>query len=76
MIDLDKHELDIQCPKCSFYNPVWLKQARLRDTVICRGCKSNIHLDDQMNETRKVVKSVNRALAELEETLKSFSMRR
>lgn len=73
MIDFDKHGIDIRCPECSFYNPIWLKQARLRDTIICRGCKANIRLDDQMNETRKAIKSIRRALIELEETLKEMS---
>jgi hypothetical protein len=73
MIDFDKHEIEVQCPACSFYNPISLKQARLRDVIICRGCKSNIHLDDQMNETRKAIKSIRRAMAELEETLKGLS---
>ena len=73
MVDFDKHEIEIKCPECSFYNPIWLKQARLRDVIICRGCKNNIHLDDQMNETRKAIKSIRRALNELEETLKSMS---
>jgi len=73
MINFDKHEIEIQCPECSFYNPIWLKQARLRDVIICRGCKSNIQLDDQMNETRKAIKSIRRAIAELEETLKGLS---
>ena len=73
MIDFDKHEIDIQCPKCLFYNPIWLKQARLRDIIVCRGCKSNIHLDDQMNETRKTIKSIRRAMTELEDTLKGLS---
>jgi len=73
MLNFDKHEIDVQCPKCSFYNHIWLKQARLRDVIICRGCKSNIHLDDQMNETRKAIKSIRRAMAELEESLKGLS---
>jgi len=73
MIDFDKHEIEVQCPVCSFYNPIWLKQARLRDVIICRGCKSNIHLDDQMNETRKAIKSIRRAVAELEATLNGLS---
>lgn len=74
MINFDKHEIEIQCPECSFYNPIWLKQARLRDTIICRGCKSNIHLDDQMNETRKAIRSIRRAMNELEETLNGLSL--
>ena len=73
MINFDKHEIEIQCPECSFYNPIWLKQARLRDVIICRGCKSNIQLDDQMNETRKAIRSMRKAIAELEKTIKGLS---
>jgi hypothetical protein len=73
MINFDKMQVEIQCPKCRFYNPISLKQARLRDVVICRGCKVNIRLDDQMNETRKAIRSMRRAMNELQETLRSMS---
>ena len=74
MINLDKYEIEFQCPNCNFYNSIQLKQARLRDVVICRGCKSNIRLDDQMNETKKAIRSIRRAMNELEETLKGMSL--
>ena len=51
--NLDKIEVEVECPRCGFGNPVWLRQARLRDVVICRGCKANIQLDDGMNTVRK-----------------------
>lgn len=74
MINFDKFEVDIQCPRCDFYNPIYLKQARLRDVVICRGCKINIRLDDQMNETRKAVRSLRHALSDLQNTLGNMSL--
>jgi hypothetical protein len=40
-INLDKFEVEVDCPRCGFTNPTWLKQARLRDVVIWRGCKAN-----------------------------------
>lgn len=52
-LDLDAFEVEIECPRCSFTNPVWMKQARLRDVIICRGCKANLQLDDGMNSIRK-----------------------
>ena len=75
MINLDNHEIEFQCPGCNFYNSIQLKQARLRDVVICRGCKSNIRLDDQMNETKKAVCSIRRAMNKLEETFKGMSLK-
>ena len=64
-INLDKIEVKVNCPRCQFSNPIWLKQARLRDVIICRGCKANIQLDDSMNTVRKGVRSFHRALDQL-----------
>jgi hypothetical protein len=68
-IDLDKAEVGIESPRCQFYNPVFLKQARLRDVIICRGCKANIQLDDCTDTVSKVRQSVRRALAEFIEAV-------
>lgn len=75
MIDLDKEHFDFQCPQCSFYNEIYFKQARLMDTIICRGCKANIRLNDQMNECRKVQRSFRRAFQKLETSLKDLSIK-
>ncbi len=69
LLDLDNQPIDIECPKCKFYNLVTLKQVRLRDAVICRGCKTTIQFEDHMNETRKSIRSINRAMQELEQQL-------
>jgi hypothetical protein len=34
------------------YNSATIGQAKVRDVVICRGCKAVIRLDDYMNECR------------------------
>lgn len=73
MLNLDKQQLEFQCPYCKFWNPFFYKQARLRDVVICRGCKNSVRLDDDMNTCRKARRSLNRALADLENTLKGLS---
>jgi hypothetical protein len=64
--DIDSHEVDIECPRCHFSNPIWIKQARLRDTIICRGCKSNIRLDDGMNTVRKARNQFLRQMKEIQ----------
>ena len=66
--DIDGHEVKIECPRCRFVTPVWIKQVRLRDVVICRGCKCNLRLEDQMNTVRKARESVNRQMRELQRT--------
>lgn len=67
-MDIGKHTIEIECPKCRFHNPIYFKQARLRDVIICRGCKVNIQLDDQMNECRKAIRSVKQSIRQLEES--------
>lgn len=64
-MDIDSFEVEIECPNCGFYNPIWIKQARLRDMIICRGCKINIQLNDSMNEVRKARRSVLTAVNDL-----------
>jgi hypothetical protein len=73
MLNLDRIEFDLSCPLCRFQNGIFYRQARLRDVVICRGCKANIQLDDQMNECRKARRQVNQAMADLERSLAAFS---
>ena len=72
-INLDKCEIFVDCPRCQFANPIWLKQARIRDVIICRGCKSNIQLDDSMNTVRKTIRSIHRSLNALRELVESFN---
>jgi hypothetical protein len=71
---IDNSPVSAACPLCSFENPFTLKQARLRDVIICRGCKANIQLDDQMNECRKAVRQVERAINELQESFKKLNL--
>lgn len=70
MLNLDHQEIEIQCTECGFYNPVFLKQIHIKDTIICHGCKSNIDLNDYKNEYRKVKKELDKSLNNLK---KSFN---
>jgi len=74
MLELYKQEIDTPCPSCSFYNTITLKQIRLRDVTICRGCKSNIKLDDYSNEIRKALRTFRRVMNDLESTLNNFKL--
>jgi predicted RNA-binding Zn-ribbon protein involved in translation (DUF1610 family) len=40
-MDLDKATLEFQCPHCGFIVDFCYRDARLRDVLICRGCKVN-----------------------------------
>jgi hypothetical protein len=69
MFDVGEVEIEIDCPKCGFYNPIYIKQARLRDVIICRGCKRNIQLEDHLNQVRKAERSLRDAFDDLSSTL-------
>jgi hypothetical protein len=66
VIDLDRFEFDVDCPKCRFATKIFYRDARLRNVLICRGCKGNIQLNDHMNECRKARRQVHAAIQELE----------
>lgn len=65
MIGIGSHEIEIDCPRCRFYNPIYLKQIIYRDVIICRGCKSNLKLDDYSNEVRKVKQQISNIFKDL-----------
>jgi hypothetical protein len=69
MINLSRHRVNLTCPSCKFINPVTLKQVKVRDVIICRGCKSNIQLLDHLNLVRKSLKSFRR---EMDALMKAF----
>jgi len=73
MISLDRAALEVRCPRCRFENSIVYRQARLRDVIICRGCKANVRLDDHMNECRKARQQLNRAVTEFEQMLASIN---
>lgn len=73
-MNIDKYIIEFECPSCGFYNYFFLKQARLKDVIICRGCKINILLDDHMNTVRVSMNKIKKALDELEKSLKNITI--
>lgn len=73
-VNFSRHTFEFECPSCSFYNSATLGQARVRDAVICRGCKGVIRLDDHMNECRLALRRVRATLQNLQNSLKSLKI--
>lgn len=65
--------LTATCPLCEFQNTFTVKQVRLRDIIICRGCKANIQLADHMNECKKMNYQTERAIDEFQKSLKKLN---
>lgn len=71
----DKATVEFPCPRCGFYNAIFVKQIRLRDVVICRGCKANIQMDDHMNENRNAARNIRRSLQRLRDSFRKMTVR-
>jgi len=71
---IDNARISAECPKCKFQNTFTMKQTRLCDMIICRGCKSNVRLDDPMNECRNAARRTERAIAKLRGSLKNLNL--
>jgi len=71
---IDSAPIDFPCPRCAFHNRATIKQVRLRDVVICRGCKANIRLEDQMNTVRIAERMVRKSIEQLAESMKALGM--
>jgi hypothetical protein len=69
VINLDKMRVNLNCSRCDFQNEVTLRQVRVEDVIICRGCKANIQLIDHMKSMEKSLRSIRRTLRALEAQL-------
>ena len=70
----DRTVIDFPCPSCGFYNDATLREVRLQDAIICRGCKITIMLVDPVNETRVALRRIDRAIRKLEEQVSSIGV--
>lgn len=75
LLDLDKQSFEFPCPQCDFFNEAYLGQVKLRDVIICRGCKTNIQLDDHLNEYRKAERRIRRTLNNFHRNFKNITIR-
>jgi hypothetical protein len=66
---LDRHQVEIKCPRCRLHTWVSFAQARRRDVVVCRGCHANIALRDDRASVHRAVRLIDTAFENL---LKAF----
>lgn len=72
MFDVGKLSFEIECPCCSFSTEVSLQEVTNRDSVICRGCKKYIRLEDATGTGKRAAREVQSSLDELARTLKGL----
>lgn len=68
--DLDRHWIDIDCPRCRLSTPASLRDVRLGATIICRGCKANIRLIDHIGEYHRIRRRLERTFRGFESIFK------
>jgi hypothetical protein len=69
MFDLDHAEFEFPCPECQFVNSATLRQVRLGDRVICRGCKKPVRLVDKDTSVHNASRRLDEDLAALKNAL-------
>ena len=74
MISLDRHRIYITCERCNFPARPFLRQIRHGETIVCGGCKANIHLVDHLGSFRKAQRRINRAMEDLMKSLGNLNL--
>ena len=59
---LDEATIEVECPRCRFFTPVFFRQIRLNDAVICCGCKTTLHLIDHLGQANNSQAAIEQAL--------------
>lgn len=58
--DLGNYKIEIECPCCRLSNYAKLNEIVRREYIICRGCYSNLHLDDHLSSAHRTIKKINK----------------
>lgn len=61
-INFDYNESEIECPRCRLETWISFGEIMRNDFTICRGCHSNIILEDHLGEFRKGIKTIEKLL--------------
>jgi len=73
ILNLDKIQIDIPCPKCNYQNKVSFQDIKKQVTIICRGCLREIKLVDKEGSVKQSTKKINSSLNDLHNTIKRIS---
>jgi transposase-like protein len=63
--ELDRRVIDVPCPRCELETPVQLGEIRRGDIIICRGCHSNVRLEDELGGMHRARVRLRRILGRL-----------
>lgn len=60
--DFNKIDYEIQCPNCLLHTWTTVGTIRRNDVVICRGCHSNIVMQDRLGSTDVTIKQITNTI--------------
>lgn len=60
--DLDRRSIEVQCEHCHLSTPAFLREVRLGNVIICRGCKTNIRLVDHLGSYQRARRKLDDVL--------------
>ena len=73
---IDSLEVDIPCPECGAQNRVSLGQIEREEIIQCLNCGTKIKLKDKDGSVRRGTRDIQRALDDLDRTLRRLGRRR
>ena len=71
---LDNSKIQISCPECNTQFQVRLIQVANEETVTCPGCHKQINLVDKDKTVRKSLKDTDKAIEDLQKSLKDIKI--
>ena len=75
MSDIGQERVSLRCPSCGRTVGFTLADVAGRKTIRC-SCGSSIVLEDKQGSVRRSTQQVNKALRDLENTIKRFNRKR
>ncbi len=70
LVDLDRHFIDVACPRCRYPFQVQLRDVRLQARVFCPNCKVGVQLVDEEASAEVGLRKIGRAMSDLERSLR------
>ncbi len=70
-MDISKQKIEIDCSNCKSIIEVTLKQVADESTISCK-CGQKIKLSDKDGSAKKSIKELNKALEDLDNSLKGL----
>jgi hypothetical protein len=66
---LEWQTFEVECAYCKFYNNIFIRDVRMGFSLICRGCKTNIVIEDYWSSYKHACERIDNMLQEALDSL-------